>query len=552
MKIIIGHIGLGIWFLILLSVWSCTQKQEIAKDELVIGVSQDYRATDVFSHKGFNCLVFETLVKLDKKGGFAPLLAESWEKSEDGLQYTFHLRKNVTFSDGTPLTAGQVKESMFYKITQKRKRGPGRRKGGPPGKYSTGKRPGANEDDDIDSSYGTFDNRRYHLPTWSSFSSIDVIDDHTLRFNLPQPYTLFLSELATTHSYPVLKLDPTEKVTGYIGTGPYKIQEHVRIQYMILAKNDHYWQGSVGIDKIRLKVIPDAETRAMALEAGEIDLTGYDHFDKIPDQAVLRLKQLPFVSVTTLKCAENPSVSFLTANYKKSFLQNPDIRKAIGLAIQKEQIDKIISETGRAIQGPFPKDHALSVQHPNPLTHDPDAAKALLEQNGWLDTDQDGILEKNGKPCSLTLTFSFFDPQYKILAEIIQAQLKDIGIDIKLNMVELGAHITTMRNGDYDLAFWPVMRYPMFFYTKHPSWLNVYNSTALDDAFTRYLHNTNEDGKVRAIHETQDLIQDSLAFPLFIERFDVVAWNHDNLKLFKPTPLGWDLSMNLWMSRLKD
>ena len=570
--------------------FSCEKKEHSPRKELSIGVSQDYRATDVFSHKGFNCLVFETLVKMDKKGEARPLLAESWEISEDGRRYTFHLRKDVTFSDGTPLTAWQVKESMFYKKTRPRRRGPARgswgdqnkgpkgekpwgeskggsestksweavRKGpeaekpsGEVGKGPGSKKPWGEDATDIDREYGTFDNERYNLPRWYSFESIDVIDDHTLRFNLPLPYTLFLHELATTHMYPVLKVDDSEEVTGYIGTGPYKIDEHKRTQYMILVKNRNYWQGDVGIERIRLKVIHDADTRAIALEAGEIDVTGYDHFDKIPNESVTRLKNLSFVTIKTMGCPDQPSVSFIVINYKRELFKNPDVRKAIALAINRKQINKIISETGRTINGPFPEDHKLYNADIETIEFDPDKAKRLLSTAGWADKNNDGILDKDGKSFSIALTFSFFDPQYKVIAEIVQAQLKDIGIETKLQMLELGAHITVMRNAEYDLACWPMMRYHMFYYTGHPSWLNVYNSESLDNAFTRCLHVKDKEENPKAVRETQRLIRESHIFPLFFERFDVVAWNHERVKNLVPLPVGWDLSMGLWKARLE-
>jgi ABC-type transport system substrate-binding protein len=526
---------------------ACTSKPQDAGTELTIGVSQDYRATDVFSHKGFNCLVFQTLVKMDAAGRIQPLLAESWEVGQDGKSYLFHLRKDVVFSDGTPLTASQVKESMLYKQSRKRKRGPargaGRRPEAPPGQN----RPARGQDDEqINREYSTFDNQRYNLPNWYAFQSIEVIDDHTLKFHLAAPYTLFLNELATTHMYPVMKADESEPVTGYIGTGPYKIGEWKRTQYMILVKNEHFWQGEVTINKIRLKVIPDPETRAIALEAGEIHLTGYDHFDKIPNESVIRLKNIPSVTVKRMAVVEHPTVSFLAINYKKAPFTHPDVCRAIALAIDRTPIDTVMTETGRAINGPFPQDHAFYNSGIVPPRFDPDQARRLLNLAGWSDSDQDGILDKGGKPFSITLCFNSFDPQYKTIAEIIQAQLKAVGIELKLQMMELGAHITTMRNAEYDLAMWPMMRYHMFYYTGHPSWLNVYNSPQLDNAFFRYLHGADEQESLRALAQTQLLIMESQAFPLFFERFDVVAWNHDVLKRFDPQPLGWDLSMGLW------
>ena len=537
--------------------------------ELVIGVGQDYRATDVFSHKGFNCLVFQTLVKLDAKGGLQPLVAESWDVGADGKSYTFHLNKDAVFSDGTPVTARQVKESMFYKQTRQRKRGPSRweggkgeggkeGRGGPPRRDGESGRPSegasgrpSDNDEKLNREFGSFDNERYNLPKWSPFQSIDVIDDHTIRFNLDRPYTLFLNELSTTHSYPVLKIDDSEEVTGYIGTGPYKIDEQVRTQYMILTRNEHFWQGEVKIPRIRLKVIPDPETRAISLEAGEIQLTGYDHFDKVPNESVTRLKEVPSVTIGRAESLDHPSVSYIALNYKKAPFTDINVREAIVLAIDQHAIDVIMSETGRTLPGPFPEDFMLYTPNITPNRYDPAEAKRLLSQAGWSDSNGDGILDKDGRPFSIKLTFSAFDPQYKTVAEIVQAQLKAVGIELKLEMMELGGHITTMRSADYDLTFWSMMRYHMFYYTLHPSWLNVYNSTELDDAFTRYLHVHDEAVNREAVEETQRLITASHVFPLFFERYCVVAWNHDRLRNFQPLPLGWDLSMELWKADFK-
>ena len=529
----------------------CTQQKQSLNETLVIGISQDYRSTDVFSHKGFNCLIFQTLVKMDAAGKISPLLAESWEKGEDGKSYTFYLRKDAVFSDGTPMTARQVKESMQYKQIRKRKRGQ-RGTGGPletgrpKDSAAQGKRTRP-----LKKEYSVFDNQRYNLPIWSAFESIEIIDDHTLRFNLSRPYTLFLHELATTHTYPVLKVDESEKVTGYIGTGPYKIGEWKRTQYMTLVKNEHFWQGDVTINKIRLKVIPDAETRAIALEAGEIHMIGYDHFDKIPNESVSRLKKLPFIKVKRVATADHPSISYIAINYKKTLFVHPNVRKAIAMAINRTSIDKVMTETGRTIKGPYPQDHILHNPQAAFCNFNPDQAQQLLADAGWSDTDQDGILDKEGQKFSITLCFSAFDPQYKTVAEIVQAQLKSVGIKLTLQMMELGAHITAMRNTTYDLSIWPMMRYHMFYYTGHPSWLNVFNSPQLDKAFTRYLHSSDQQESCEAMAQTQKFITGSHVFPIFMERYDVVAWNREYLKKFTPQPLGWDLSMGLWKAELE-
>jgi ABC-type transport system substrate-binding protein len=236
----------------------------------------------------------------------------------------------------------------------------------------------------------------------------------------------------------------------------------------------------------------------------------------------------------------------LAINYKKEPFTHPDVRRAIALAIDRTPIDTVMTETGQTIYGPFPQDHLFYNPAIVPPRFDPDQARRLLERSGWSDSDRDGTLDKGGRRFSITLFFNSFDPQYKTVAEIVQAQLKAVGIELKLQMMELGAHITTMRNAKYDLAMWPMMRYHMFYYTGHPSWLNVYNSPQLDNAFFRYLHSADESESRKALAQTQQLIMESQVSPLFFERFDVVAWNHDCLKRFDPQPLGWDLSMALW------
>ena len=544
MKLVNTYLTVLFLILLLPLLGACDRKPPgKSTKELVIGVSQDYRATDIFSHKGFNCLIFQTLVTMDGSGSFLPLLAKSWESAEDGMSYTFHLREDAAFSDGTPLTAQEVKEAMYNKQKHKRKRGSGR---------PSGKPAASQEDESLNREYSTFDNRRYNLPEWYSFQSIDVIDEHTLRINLAHPYTLFLNELATTHMYPIAKADDREPVTGYIGTGPYKIAEFNRTRDMLLVKNEYFRQGKVNIEKIRLKVIPDAETRAIALEAGEIQLTGYDHFDKIPDESVRRLKKIPKITVEKSAIADQPSINMLAANVQKAPFTDADVREAIALAINRTTIDTIMTETGRTIGGPFPPDYPLA--DPNLVLHrfDPTRAATLLAKAGWIDSDRDGILDRDGKSLSVSLCFNSFDPQYKTVAEIVQAQLKTIGIEVKLQMMELGAHINTMRKGDYDLALWPMMRYHMFFYTRQPSWLNLYHSQSLDEAFTHYLHGKDADERRKGVLSTQQLIMEGRAFPLFFERFHIVSWNQDFLKNFAPQPLGWSLSTRLWQANLSD
>ena len=502
------------------------KKESSPGNKLVVGIARDWRVSDVWSHKGFNCLVFETLIRRDIEKGHAPLLAVSWERSEDGIHYTFHIRKGVMFSDGTALTARHVKESFEYKEKSKSSK-KDRPKNNGRGKW--------------------FNNEIDDLPRWSAISSIDVVDDYTVRFNLHKPYNLFLDELATTHMSPILKPSPDEKITGFIGTGPYRIDEHKRTQYILLTKNHRYWQGKVNIPEIMLKVIPDAQTRAMALEAGDIDLTGIDHFDRIPLDIIPQLKDQGF-KVKKLDSVD-PSISYIVLNYQKELFADPNIREAVCLAIDRSKINSIICESGRSIAGPVPFSHPLYNAKIKHIKRDLTRARQLLAEAGWQDSNGDHILDKDGKEFSVTLSFNYFDPLYKIIAEMVQGQLKEIGIDVKLRLMELGSHVSLMKNKEFEMAFWPQMRYHMFYYSKRKSWLNLYQSVELDDAFYDYLHSNSSNKCVEAAHRTQELIVSSYVMPFFFENYSVVAWNDKKLKDFTPLPLGWNLCMDLWKAK---
>lgn len=522
--------GYFVLFLVLIGtcliLTACGKKEKaLFNNTLLIGISRDWRVGDPWSHKAFNCLIFETLITRDKNGKLIPLLAESWEKNSGGKHYTFHIRKGITFSDGTSLTAQLVKEAFGHR--EKRKLG--------------------NRRDSAEKQNDEFP--RY--PRRSMIKSIDVLNEYTIRFNLEKPYVLFLNELAATHMRPILKPSPDEKIIDFIGTGPYRIIAHKRTQYYTLMKNDSYWQGNVNIKKIIFRVIPDSQTRSIALEAGDIDITGIDPFSKIPMETVPGLKKIPKICLKRL-FRDEPSVGYLVLNYRKEPFINSNVRKAIRLSIDRKKIDGVIGEVAGSINGPIPETHYLYNTNIKYIDRDIDKARALLTGAGWNDTNGDGILDRNGNKFTVRLSFDYFNPLYKIIGEIIQAQLRDVGITVKLRLLESGAHQDSLRNQEFEMAFWPQMGYHMFYYSKTSYWLNMYQNDELDEAFTEYLFTNDFEKSRRAMHRTQQIIVENAVMPFFFQNFDVVAWNNERLKNFEPLPLGWNLCMNLWRAALME
>jgi len=560
---IIFSVGMGLIFS-----FACTRRgRKHSSDTLIIGIGRDWSVGDIWLHKGENCLIFETLIRQDKEGRYIPFIAESWEKSEDGQDYTFRIKKGITFSDGTRVTAYHVKESFIYIEKSKEMvktasghpghyQSPGQNKGG--GNKGVGNKEGDDK--------GEVDTVAYNLPRWSALSSVDVLDEYTIRFHLEQPYNLFLDELATTHLSPILKPSPDEKVPGFIGTGPYirctgpSITGNARdgaiphsieqkgAQYVLLVKNPHYWQGEVKVPRIYLKVIPDPKTRVIALKAGDIDLTGIDSADQIPLDMIPQLKA-SHLSVEKISSLD-PAVHALALNYQKEPFTDINVRKAIAMTISQNKINDLIHDAALSIDGPVPQNSALY----NPLIrrrrNNVSGARQMLAEAGWTDRSADGTIMKDGKRFSVTLFCNCFDPVYKAVAEEIKIQLQEVGIAVHVQYTELSKQIERMRNKTFEMALWPQMRYPMFYYTKCPSWLSVYQSPELDDAFSVFLYSNDPAESQQAFYTTQELITESCVQPFFFEVFNVVAWNNTRLIEFEPLSVGWNLGMDLWKARL--
>ena len=184
-------------------------------------------------------MLFETLVDITADG-YKPCLAESWDISPDGKVYTFHIRKGVTFTDGTPCDAFAIK---------------------------------ANFD-------AILENRARH--TWLEMmhllEKVDAPDAHTFRIFMKAPYWPMLTELGVTRPFAIIspkamKNGSTKNgVTAYVGTGPYKLTKVVTDEYAVFEANENYWGEQPAIKTITVKVIPDNQTRILALEKGEIDM----------------------------------------------------------------------------------------------------------------------------------------------------------------------------------------------------------------------------------------------------------------------------------------
>ena len=231
----------------LLGLAGCSQeeppsKAEAPRTELAYASTKDIRNINPHLYSGEMAaqnMVFEPLV-VNTKEGVKPWLAESWEISPDGKEYTFHLRKDVAFTDGTPFNAEAVKANM----------------------------------DAIVSNLP----RHAWLDMVNEIDRNEAVDEYTYKLVLKHPYYPTLVELGLTRPFrfisPKCFIDGETKngVSGYVGTGPWVLTEHKDKQYAVFTRNERYWGPKPALESVRWKVMPDHQTILLALQKGEIDL----------------------------------------------------------------------------------------------------------------------------------------------------------------------------------------------------------------------------------------------------------------------------------------
>ena len=374
-------------------------------------------------------LVYDALVELGENLEIIPGLAESWDISSDGEVYTFYLRKGVKFSDGTPFTAEAVKFSMerMKQICPS----------------------GSNTMDD--------------------FTRITVVDPYTVKIYYDEPYYPIIREFAFVRPQRIMSPsavepygDPEGMFIKPVGTGPFKFQEYVKDQEYVLVRNGNYWkEGRPKVATIVFKLIPDGATRIMALRAGEVDLLG-GKYSAIYPTSVADLIRNPDIRVLA---KEGDGVTFIIPNYAREPYGDVRVRQAINHAIDEEAIVPLHAGICRPAKENFfaPNIPYYRESYEKGIIkgypYDPEKAKELLAEAGWEDTNGDGIVDKGGKPFEAKLVIPSVPspgvtllPSLIPLAEVIQSQLKDVGIKVNIECLERGAWYDVIgKTYDYDM-----------------------------------------------------------------------------------------------------
>ena len=370
------------------------------------------RETDGESFYGATA-VFDNLVEfVPGKTDIRPALAESWEVADDNLSVTFKLRKGVKFHDGTDFNAEAVVFSFERQLKE--------------------------------------DHPYYNLGPWKYWGYMDMsnivdeivaVDDYTVRFDLQKPEAPFLANLAMDFAAIVSPSAVKELGEDFknnpVGTGPFRFVEWRKDDAIIFERNTEYWADDVYLDRLILKVIPDATARWLALQKGEVDVVD---FPSAEDLAAMKAD----TSVNVMQ-QEGMNVGYLAFNTTKKPFDNKKVRQALNYAVNKDEIiTAVYGNAGAPAKNPLPPGVWSYNDAVKDYAYDPAKAKELLAEAGYADGFSTTLW---AMPVARP-----YNPNARKIAEILQAQYAEIGVETDIVSYEWGTYLDKTDNLEHDMA----------------------------------------------------------------------------------------------------
>lgn len=349
-----------------------------------------HKSTDNIS-RAVTIHIYDGLVATTTSGSLEPGLATSWEyKSPTNLMLT--LREGVTFHDGQPLTP-----------------------------------------EDVVASLTRLKNTPESESMYNKIKSITKVDDKNVMVNLTVTYPSIVGYLSHPKAaiYPKTLIDQigTNAVETPIGTGPYMYEEWIPGDRITLKANPTYWGGAPAIETLNYKVILDENVRAIAIETGDVQV--------VLDIGPAQVDALKVQENVTLVNFKHIGVDYLGFNMQSPALTNIKLREAIYMAVDKQAIiDTVLFGMGIPTATLFDDRMFGALTEPDTLTFDPVAAKKIIEEEGLTGTK---------------LTILANEGHRSKQAEIIQSYLKEIGIELEINILEWGTYLETLSQGEHEL-----------------------------------------------------------------------------------------------------
>jgi peptide/nickel transport system substrate-binding protein len=480
---------------------SSTKKNEIKVGLDVDAGTMDPRLAKDTSAQRVNELVYDGLVRLNENLEPIPALATKWE-IPNPKTYIFHLREGVTFQDGQPFTAEDVKYTYDSIL-----------------------------DPNFKAPYATL---------YEPIQKVEVVNSHTVKFTLKQPYAPLLSYL-TLGIVPkhIGEKNDNSLATHPIGTGPYKMVEWDKNNKISFEANENYWGGAPKTKKLIYYIIPDNTTRVAALESGDVDLV----HSPLSPQDIKRIK----AESHKFKVIETQGLgyTYLNFNTKNPILSDVKIRQAIACLVDKNTISSDIyqgmDKPGKSPLSPPSWVYSDSI---NGFVYDPEKAKSLFKEAGWVDSDNDGILDKNGKKLMITLSTHTEDPNRIQTVEYLQNVFTKNGIQTKVSTSEWPTFSTNLMNGKYDIALlgWLNLIDPdkaMYnqFYSTSGSNYGKYSNPTVDKLLDEGRSTTDKNKRKDIYQQAAKIVTDEVAYDVILYQGYIVMYNK-NLTGFKANPTG--------------
>lgn len=463
-------------------------------------------------------LIFDTLVRRAPGGGFEGELAERWEATPDGKTWTFYLRKDRVFSNGNPVNADAV-VFTFQRILDPKTAAPSRAFLGP-------------------------------------VQRVEKVDDYTVRFVLDAPFALLLDNLASEYFGIV---DP-QAVKQYgedfgrnpVGSGPFQLKEWVTGERIVLVPNERHKTSRSGVEnkgkpyleELTFRDIPQVETQLAAVQSGEAHM-----ITNVPPEKALMFKDHPDLSV--VQAGSGTGISYISFAMQKGADGRPStfkppfddirVRQAVAHAIDVQSIiDDVLYGFAVRNETPMPAgnfgyDPSLGQYTPD---YDPARANRLLDEAGWV-MGPDGVRQKGGRKLEISFWTTNTGSSAQV-AQVIQEQLKQVGIKLKITSLDVGTYVSQVGSGDMQMELlgvgWPSPNILKIMTTL--GWgFGLYNDPELTDLLARAERTVDDAERAQLYRQAQQrILQDAAIVPLYTPVSPILV--RKSVKDLKFDPLG--------------
>ncbi len=474
-------------------------------------------ATDASSHEvaGF---IYSGLVKYDKDYNIVPDLAESWDIENDGKLIRFHLRRDVTWHDGHKFDG---KDVMFTFRTMVDPKTPTAYAD----KYKLVKEARLIDDFTFEVTYD-----KPLAPALISWGALQVLPEHQLK------------------GKDITKSDLARKP---VGTGPFKFRKWETGSRIVLEANERYYEGRPNFMGILYRVITDQNTQFMELKAGKIDLMGLT-----PLQYLRQTNTADFTAMYTKYKFLADAYTFLGFNLTRPPFNDMRVRQAIAHAVDKQEIIKgVLMGLGEECVGPYKPGTRWFNSGVKRYAYDPAKARALLKEAGYDDLDNDGIIEKDGRPFSFTIITNQGNPMREKTAQIIQERLKAVGIPVKIRIVEwtvfLKEYVDKL-NFDAVILGWNILQDPDIYNVWHSSsavkgGLNFvgYKNPEVDTLLVDGRQTFDEGLRKKCYFRIQEILTEEQPYVFLYVPYSLPAVS-SRIHGIKPAPAGITYNLEKW------